>query len=47
MEDVICLKEKIQFILYIYPVNILNQRYDLIARCRHRNKFRLFSKISE
>ena len=33
--------------LYFDPVNLLNQRCDLNARCRHENKFRLFSKISE
>ena len=32
----LCLEEKIQIMSYI--VNLLNQRWDLIARCRHRNK---------
>ena len=41
------LKEKIQIMLYFDPGNPLNQRCDLIARCRHKSKFRLFSKISE
>ena len=40
-------EEKIQIMLYFHPVNLLNQRWDLIARCRHENKFRLFSKINE
>ena len=43
----LCLEEKIQIMLYIDPVNLLNQRCDFIARCRHRNKFRLFWKITE
>ena len=42
----LCLEEKIQIMLYFDPVNLLTQRCDLIARCRHKNKFRLFSKIS-
>ena len=40
----LCLEEKIQIMLYPDPGNLLNQRCDLIARCRHKNKFRLFSK---
>ena len=40
----LCLGEKIQIILYPDPGNLLNQRCDLIARCQHKNKFRLFSK---
>ena len=43
----LCQEEKIQIILYFNPVDLLNQRCDLIARCWHKNKFRLFSKISE
>ena len=43
----LCLEEKIQIMFYPDPVNLLNQRCDLIARCRHTNKLRLFSKISE
>ena len=43
----VCLEEKIQIMLYIDPVNLLNQRCDIIARCRHRNKFRQFWKIIE
>ena len=41
----LCLEEKIQIMLYPDPGNLLNQRCDLIARCGHRNKFRLESKI--
>ena len=37
----LCLEEKIQIILYPNPGNVLNQRCDLIARCRHRNRFKL------
>ena len=40
-----CLEEKIQIMLYPDPNNLLNQRCDLIARCRLRNKFKLLSKI--
>ena len=48
MVDVIpFLEEKIQIMLYFDPGNLLNQECDLIARCRHKNKFKLFSKISE
>ena len=43
----LCHKEKIQIMLYFDPSNLLNQRCDLIARFRHKNKFRLFPKISE
>ena len=38
----LCLEEKIQIKWNFNPVNPLNQRCDLIARCRHKNKFRLF-----
>ena len=38
------LEEKIQIILLFDPGNLLNQRCDLIAICRHNNKFRLFFK---
>ena len=40
----LCREEKIQIILYFDPGDLLNQRYDLIARCRHKNKFILFHK---
>ena len=43
----LCLEEKIQIMLYFDPLNLLNQKWDLIARCRHKNKFRPFSKISQ
>ena len=35
----LCLEEKIQIMMYIGLFNLLNQRYDFIARCRHRKKF--------
>ena len=35
------LEEKIQIMLYPHPEKLSNQRWDLIARCRHRNKFEL------
>ena len=41
-----CLEEKIQIMLYIGPVKPLNKKCDFIARCRHRNKFRLFAKVN-
>ena len=37
----LCLKEKIKIMMYSDPGNLLNQICDLIARCRHRKKFRL------
>ena len=37
----LCLKEKIQIIIYPDTGKLLNQRCDLIAKCRHRNKFKL------
>ena len=40
----LCLEEKIQIMLYPDPGNLLNQRCDFIAKCGHKNKFRLFSK---
>ena len=39
-----CLEEETQIRLYTDPDNQLIQRCDLIARWRHKNKFRLFSK---
>ena len=30
--------------MYIDPVNLLNQRCDFIARCSHKNKFGLVLK---
>ena len=38
----LCLEEKIQIMLLFDPGNLLNQKCDLIARCRYKNKFRLF-----
>ena len=40
----LCLEEKIQIMLYPNRGDLLNQRCNLIARCKHKNKFRLFSK---
>ena len=43
MVDVICvLEENIQINLFPNPANLLNKRSDLIARCRHKNKFAQF-----
>ena len=36
-----CLEEKIQIMLHPDPDKLSIQRCDLIARCRHRNKFKL------
>ena len=38
----LCQEEKIQVMLYFDPDNLLNHICDLIARCRHKNRFRLF-----
>ena len=35
------LEEKIQILLYPEPEKLLNKRCELIARCRHRAKFKL------
>ena len=37
----LCLEEKIQIMIYPDPEKMLNKRCELIARCRHRNKFKL------
>ena len=37
----LCLEEKIQIMIYPDPEKLLNQRCELIARCRHRNKSKL------
>ena len=37
----LCLEEKIQIMIYPDPEKLLNKRCELIARCRHRNKFKL------
>ena len=36
----LCLEEKIQIMIYPDPEKLLNKRCELIARCRHRNKFK-------
>ena len=38
---ILCLEEKIQIMINPDPGKLLNQKCDLIARCRHRNKFKL------
>ena len=43
----LCLEEKIQIMLYADPEKLLNQRCHLIARCRHRNKYKLKTKIKD
>ena len=35
------LEEKIQILLYPKHGKLLNKRYELIARCKHRAKFKL------
>ena len=37
----LCLEEKIQIMIYLDPENLLNQRCELIDKCRHRNRFKL------
>ena len=37
----LCLEEKIQIMIYPAPENLLNQQCELIARRRHRNRFKL------
>ena len=37
----LCLEEKIQIMIYPDPEKLLNKKCELIARCRHRNKFKL------
>ena len=36
-----CLEEKMYILLYPEPEKLLNKRSELIARCRHRAKFKL------
>ena len=35
-----CLEEKIQIMTYSEPEKLLNKRCELIARCRHKSKFK-------
>ena len=35
-------EEKIHILLYPEPEKLLNKRSELIARCRHRAKFKLY-----
>ncbi len=37
----LCLEEKIQIMIYPDPEKLLNKRCELIARCRHKTKFKL------
>ena len=37
----LCLEEKIQKMTYKLPEKLLNKRNELIARSRHRTKFKL------
>ena len=37
----LCLEEKIQIMMYKLPEKLLNKRCELIARCRHKAKFKL------
>ena len=37
----LCLEEKIYILKYKYPDKLLNKRSELIARCRHKTKFKL------
>ena len=37
----LCLEEKIQIMMYKLPEKLLNKRSELIARCRHKAKFKL------
>ena len=37
----LCLEEKIQIMTYPVPEKLLNKRCELIARCRHKDKFKL------
>ena len=45
----LCLEEKMHISLYSDPEKLLNKRCELIARCRHRAKFKLYikSKVSD
>ena len=36
----LCLEEKIYILKYKYPDKLLNKRSELIARCRHKTKFK-------
>ena len=39
----LCLHEKLEIINYSQPEELLNERSELISRCRHANKFLLRS----
>ena len=36
-----CLHEKLAIITYPYPNELLNRRFELVTKCRHKNKFLL------
>ena len=37
----LCLEEKIHILIHKWPDKLLNKRSELIARCRHKSKFKL------
>ena len=37
----LCLEEKIPILIHKWPDKLLNKRSELIARCRHKTKFKL------
>ena len=37
----LCLHEKLLFVTYHNPAELLSKRSDLMAKCRHENKFSL------
>ena len=41
VDENLCLEEKIQIMTYKLPEKLLNKRCELIARCRHKTKFKL------
>ena len=41
LQNILIEEEKIQIKIYPDPEKLLNQKCDLIAKCRHRNEFKL------
>ena len=39
----LCLEEKIHILTHILPDKLLNKRSELMGRCRHRTKFKLWT----
>ena len=37
----LCLEEKIRILIHKWPDKLSNKRSELIARCRHKTKFKL------